>query len=99
MPAPTFSASSTATAAAREAARRRRDERRVAVVAVVANGEVPGSKAARNERLVSFDAAADDEAEDGRGGGEVAPVAGFERGSTKRFRSSRKRGTRGEDAR
>jgi hypothetical protein len=99
MPAPTFSASSTATAAAREAARRRRDERRVAVVAVVANGEVPGSKAARNERLVSFDAAADDEAEDGRGGGEVAPVAGFERGSAKRFRSSRKRGTRGEDAR
>jgi hypothetical protein len=94
MPAPTFSASSTATAAAREAARRRRDERRVAVVAVVANGEVPGSKAARNERLVSFDAAADDEAEDGRGGG-----AGFERGSAKRFRSSRKRGTRGEDAR
>jgi hypothetical protein len=99
MPAPTFSASSTATAAAREAARRRRDERRVAVVAVVANGEVPGSKAARNERLVSFDAAADDEAEDGRGSGAVAPVAGFERGSAKRFRSSRKRGTRGEDAR
>ena len=99
MPAPTFSASSTATAAAREAARRRRDERCVAVVAVVANGEVPGSNAARNERLVSFDAAADDEAEDGRGGGAVAPVAGFERGSAKRSRSLRKRGTRGDDAR
>ena len=94
MPAPTFGASSTGAAAARDAARRRRDARRPGVAA---NGAVAEglAKAARNGNiLVSFDAACDDEAEDGGGGdgGDGGTGAGFTRGSARRPRSLRKRG-------